>query len=88
MLSNQEFHCRVCGLLMPEPPWGDDGKSPAYDFCPCCGVEFGYGDCTHLAAQSWRETWIKKGAVWDNKDEKPTNWNLEEQLKTIPAGFA
>lgn len=20
-------------------PWGDDGKTPTYDICPCCGVE-------------------------------------------------
>ncbi|WP_407906848.1 hypothetical protein [Escherichia coli] len=38
--------CRVCGAEQPEAPWGDDGETPTYDICNCCGVEFGYEDST------------------------------------------
>ena len=36
--------CRVCGLDQGEPIWGEDGRTPTYGICSCCGVEFGYGD--------------------------------------------
>ena len=43
MHKNNEFYvCRVCGAEQPEAPWGDDGETPTYDICNCCGVEFGY----------------------------------------------
>ena len=32
--------CPVCGYPLSDyNPWGDDGKTPTYDICPCCGVE-------------------------------------------------
>jgi hypothetical protein len=74
------MRCRVCGLLQSEPPWGCDGTSPTYDYCPCCGVEFGYGDASPAAVQRWRENWIAKGAKWAEPEEKPANWNMQEQL--------
>jgi hypothetical protein len=74
------MRCRVCGLLQSEPPWGYDGKSPTYDFCSCCGVEFGYGDASPLGIRQWRQKWIAKGATWDAPELKPANWDLQEQL--------
>ena len=63
------MRCRVCGLLQSDPPWGYDGVSPTFDFCPCCGVEFGYEDALPLGAQRWREKWIANGAEWMNPEE-------------------
>jgi hypothetical protein len=74
------MRCRVCGLLQTEPPWGADGESPTFDFCACCGVEFGYGDATAVAVRKWRERWIADGMAWDAPDKKPTNWDWREQL--------
>ena len=43
--------CRVCGFLHDKDykdndyfPWGKDGNTPTFDFCECCGTEFGYND--------------------------------------------
>jgi hypothetical protein len=79
--------CRVCGKIQCEPPWGEDGISPNYTFCDCCGVEFGYGDCWLIAIHSSRKRWLDQGAKWDNPKERPVDWDLEEQLKQIPEQF-
>lgn len=38
------LHCRVCGLLQYQPPWGKDGYTPGFEICDCCGIEFSYED--------------------------------------------
>ena len=76
--------CRVCGLFIDSLPWGKDGKSPTYEICPCCGVEFGYEDYTVKSAKNYRSLWTRQGCKWFNLREKPSNWNLEEQMKNIP----
>lgn len=40
------YYCSICGLPLDFAPWGDDGKTPTYDICPCCGVEWGNEDYT------------------------------------------
>jgi hypothetical protein len=86
-LGDPLWHCRVCGLLWPAPPWGEDGKSPMWDFCPCCGVETGYGDSSLTGARRWREKWLAAGAEWEFPKEKPPDWDLEEQLQYVPEQF-
>jgi hypothetical protein len=81
------WRCRVCGLWQSEPPWGEEGTCPTYDYCPCCGVEFGYGDASAIAIQQWRETWIKDGAKWAEPEKKPAHWNLQEQLTFVTDRF-
>jgi hypothetical protein len=81
--DDTNMHCRVCGLLQGEPPWGEDGASPTYGYCPCCGVEFGYGDASLSAVRRWRENWIATGAKWDQPEFKPVNWNMQEQLLSV-----
>lgn len=85
--------CRVCGYNYKNYfPWGENGNSPTYDFCDCCGVEFGYGDYTIIAIKNWRQKWIRNGMIWDRaKDEKsilyqspPKDYNPTEQLKSLP----
>ncbi|BAE85638.1 hypothetical protein [Desulfitobacterium hafniense] len=78
----KNYTCHVCGYPdLDEAPWGDDEKSPSYNICPCCGVEFGYEDSQDIALIAYRNNWIKKGAKWFTPSLKPDNWNLEEQLR-------
>ena len=79
--------CRVCGLEQRFFPWGEDGQTPTFDICSCCGVEFGYEDATRLAVQNYREAWLTHGAKWWRRDEMPENWCLEGQLKNVPPDF-
>jgi hypothetical protein len=90
MHSQNNFkHCRICGLLQDENefPWGKDGTTASFEDCYCCAVTFGYQDCFLKGIKSYREAWIKKGAVWQVPELKPDNWSLEEQLKGIPEEF-
>lgn len=80
----KDHYCRVCGLYSEEKPWGEDGKSPAYLICQCCGVESGYEDYTLESTIEYREQWIANGAKWFDLKRKPENWNLEEQMRNIP----
>lgn len=81
---NERFICKVCGLIQDDPPWGIDGKSPTFNYCDCCGVEFGYGDANEKAVENWRNTWIHSGAKWDRPESMPDGWNIEDQLKNLP----
>ncbi|WP_449387855.1 hypothetical protein [Chryseobacterium lineare] len=80
-----EHNCRVCGLFIDDLPWGEDGKSPTYEICPCCGVEFGYEDYTVESTKKYRKEWLIKGAKWFDKSEQPEKWDKEQQFKNIPA---
>jgi hypothetical protein len=44
--KDESYYCRVCGLEQDFQPWGKDGKTPAFEICGCCGVDFGYQDCS------------------------------------------
>jgi len=76
--------CRVCGYYSEDYPWGEDGKSPTYQICPCCGVQFGVKDITPDEIQNERELWVKSKYKWFNSEMKPVGWSFEEQLKNIP----
>ena len=79
--------CRVCGNIQSDLPWGEDGQTPTFELCGCCGVDFGYQDCTLVYVKKFREEWLKKGGKWANPDKKPSNWSLKEQLKQIPQEY-
>lgn len=83
-MSNDLLKCRVCGLIQDEPPWGDDGATPMYEICDCCGVEFGYEDATPLGVARYRQAWLDAGAKWNNRKRLPGSWDLEAQLVSIP----
>lgn len=88
MATRKKTHCcRVCGLNQRELPWGEDGKIPTYDICPCCGVEFGNEDYTLDSTKRYRAKWLGNGAKWFDDREKPLEWNLEDQLDQIPVSF-
>ena len=59
-------NCRVCGLHHDDFPWGEDGNSPSFAICKCCGVEFGYEDITIESASKYRTKWLEGGAVWSS----------------------
>ena len=85
--SNDKMVCRVCGLIQLDPPWGEDGKSPSYEICSCCGVEFGYEDSSVNGVVTYRRKWLEAGANWEDVEERPNNWSAEEQMKNVPLDF-
>lgn len=82
--KNFDFCCQVCGLNQGFKPWGDQGDLPTFDICGCCGVQFGYEDCTLEGIKEFREKWLREGGNWFSFKEKPQNWSLKEQMKNIP----
>jgi len=64
-----------------------EGTTPLYDYCPCCGVEFGYQDATLLGARNFRAKWLAGGAEWASPDERPSGWHLEDQMEHVPSAF-
>lgn len=80
-------HCRICGYYSNSPPWGEDGRSPSYNFCACCGVEFGNEDYTANSARSFRNEWIARGMPWDDPAKRPAEWEPCKQMQNIPTEF-
>lgn len=80
--------CLVCGFdyagFDDELPWGPYGDDPTYNFCPCCGVEFGYGDFALESARKWRTEWLASGANWFKPDLRPSAWDVDVQLARLP----
>lgn len=76
-------YCRICGLFIENEPWGNDGKCPIYEICPCCGVEFGNEDYTTESIHKYREEWLLNGAKWHEPKCMPVNWDLKEQMQNI-----
>jgi len=85
--SPNTHECRVCGYYSEDFPWGEDGKNPSYQICPCCGVQFGKEDCTLESIKAYRATWKNNGGKWFMKNEKPADWDIEQQMKNIPNEF-
>jgi len=66
-------------------PWGESGIDPTFDYCPCCGVEFGYQDATLESVRMWRQRWADTAYSWAQPDKKPTGWSAAEQALNIPS---
>ena len=79
----QNGFCKVCGYQLNYLPWGEDGKTPCFDICPCCGVEFGNEDYTEESLKEYRAKWINEGAHWFDPKLQPQNWSLQEQISNI-----
>lgn len=67
MSDRPEHHCRVCGWDAELPVWGDDGRTPTFDICSCCGVEFGHQDCLPESTEKYRSAWLAAGAPWRDR---------------------
>lgn len=80
--------CFVCGLDLggvdENAPWGDSGIDPTFEFCPCCGTEFGYQDATLEAARAQRTRWADDGYRWMDDSRKPSGWDATRQLSGLP----
>lgn len=86
-MTSEGHYCRVCGYYSEEAPWGEGGKTPNYEICSCCGVEFGNEDYTYESVLQYRKTWMEKGCVWFDVRKRSSDWNKEEQFKQIPTVF-
>lgn len=75
--------CQVCGYEPAEPPWGADGTSPSFDFCPCCGVEWGYQDASPLGIEMFRTAWLGAGAPWRDASEPRDGLTVAVRLSRI-----
>lgn len=87
MLNQENFHCRICGLIQSYLPWREYGKTPSFKIYSCCGAEFGHQDATIYAIQRYRQKWISESAKWFKSEEKTELWSLEKQLKEITNTF-
>lgn len=86
-MRSEGCYCRVCGFESEVPQWGEDGRTPIYDYCPCCGVEHGYQDASPKGARTFREAWLTAGARWAEPETRPPNWSLDAQLVQVPNEF-
>lgn len=81
-MSNS-IHCRICGYLPPEPPWGINGDAPTFEICPCCGVEWGYEDVSQTSADRFRQRWLAGGAPWQDKRTPQDGLGVQERLARL-----
>jgi hypothetical protein len=77
-------HCRVCGYEDDEEPWGADGRTPSFEICPCCGVEYGYEDSTVIGIRRYRESWIRSGAPWSSRYIPSDGLTFDERISRVP----
>ena len=80
-------NCRVCGCNQGFEPWGEDGETPTFDICQCCGIQFGREDCSVLEVKEQRKRWLKNESKWFASKGKPEGWSLDDQLKGIPIEY-
>lgn len=84
---DERYICRICGYRLKFKIWGEDGKSPSYEICPCCGVEFGNEDYTLTSILNYRKRWIEAGCNWFLAQNKPLNWSYKAQLENVPRAY-
>lgn len=87
MDSSDKNRCRICGLDLGEPPWGEDEKCAMYIICECCGAESGIQDYSVKSCREYRENWLSRGGRFREPKYKPADWSLEEQLTHIPRKY-
>ena len=80
--------CRVCGYDFGVVVWGESDETPMHGYiCPCCGAQVGLEDINYRGVQLYRTAWLENGAKWFQPRERPEDWDLFEQLKSIPDRF-
>lgn len=84
MLSHATTKCHVCGHEKEEEPWGQSGNDPNWLICECCGCEYGYEDATPDSVLAHRQRWIDSGYQWHEPAERPSNWDCNSQMASIP----
>lgn len=78
-----ESFCRVCGYEPEGPPWGEDGRTPTFEICPCCGVEWGYQDATPIGVDRYRSGWLQSGAQWTDLSVAHDGLDAETRLARV-----
>lgn len=81
------LNCRICGYEWDAPPWGESGRLPIFELCPCCFVETGYEDFNEESTRAYREAWISRGAPWSIVLIPHDGLTTEERLTNVPPGF-
>ncbi len=78
-----EHLCLVCGQIYEASL--TDAREDIDGFCDCCGCHFGADDYSPVSARAQRKEWLEEeGGRWFLESRRPSDWNLEEQLKNIP----
>lgn len=74
------YTCLVCGY-----PELDRDPNDSHDFCPSCGIQYGYDDLyLDISYEDYRAKWIKNGMQWQSRGVlQPPNWNPRQQLLNI-----
>jgi hypothetical protein len=78
---SDQHRCYVCGFELDDEPWSNKW---IFEYCLCCGCQFGYEDASTKAILIYRQNWLNSGATWFKPDKRPANWSLENQLAKIP----
>lgn len=81
---DERFICCICGYRLKFKICGEDGKSPPYEICPCCGVEFGNEDYTLTPILEYRKKWSESGCNWFLAENKLLDWSYKAQLENVP----
>lgn len=81
--STGDCFCKVCGYRASDPPWGADGRTPLFEHCPCCGVEWGYQDATLSGVQRFRSVWLSAGAPWRDRTVASDGLDVVVRLQQI-----
>jgi hypothetical protein len=80
--------CPVCGFDLDRPSWLND-RTPSFEICPCCGIQFGYHDLSknrktrELTYIAWRVKWKDSGFRFHHAWLQPLHWDVAKQLKAI-----
>ena len=78
--------CKICGW--PPPKYEEDATIySAGEYCDCCGFMYGLDDRNPKYVRLSRQEWLKTGAKWFRLEERPDDWDLEEQLANIPEAW-
>lgn len=75
-------NCFLCGLDQEE-----DIRLLMGDICPCCGIQYNALELDVESTRIERQKWIKDGYPWFQLEERPKNWNPNEQLNQIPLKY-
>lgn len=83
-----ETVCRVCGWS-GEVFWRDG--VPTETVCPCCGTESGIDDLgspgvweSLRGIRVRRGHWVANGALWAVPAARPADWDVLEQMGSVP----
>src|SRR5688572_3476448 len=94
-VNDADNFCRVCGFDCGEPLWVDDGTTPTYLICPCCGAESGLDDETPEQVRQYRDEWLMDNTKWARQPISFSWWGkagwtekYEAYLATAPHWFA